>query len=108
MEGEASPDGSACLSVSPDVLWGVLRSNDELFVSKGYLAAFHLTCSVVSIGPELKVVAEVMVILAEVFQEDVGLALVAIPPLVAELEIGARVGVPGVPALTCNKWWDSY
>lgn len=69
-----------------------------------YHSSLGLSWAVVSIGPELEVVVKNMVLLVQVFDQDVLVPLIAVKPFVSKLLVSVRVVVPSVSRLTYARW----
>lgn len=67
-------------------------------------ASLGLSWAMVSIGPELEVVIKNMVLLVQVFDQDVLVPLIAVKPFVSKLLVSVRVVVPSVSRLTYARW----
>lgn len=73
--------------ISKDLGDRVLRGDDELLVSGDQCSALSLKDTAVSISPYLELLPKTFVFWTKVVHNDPGLALVAIPPLVAKFGI---------------------
>lgn len=101
---EASVDGCSRLFRLEQFVGMILRSDDQFLVCEWYHSSLGLSWAVVSIGPELEVVVKNMMLLVQVFDQDVLVPLIAVKPFVSKLLVSVRVVVPSVSRLTYACW----
>lgn len=97
---KASEDSFLGRCVSKNGFWSVLRGDYEFIEGKAYLSSFSLSRGMVAVSPYLQVVTQAGMVRVKVFQQNMALSFVSVPPLVSELLVGFRVIVSGIAALT--------
>lgn len=89
--------------VSPKLLNGVVRGDNQSTVLKINLASFCLSCTCIAVRPDLEVVAETYTPLIKIVEDDSMLSGVVVKPLVLRLEIRSWEVGSGCMGLACLR-----
>jgi len=73
--------------IAKDLSNGVVGGDDQLLGTDLNSGALLFSSKGIAVGPDLEVMTQALVVGVKVIEQDVGLALIGIPPLVARFEI---------------------